>query len=186
MMRKEYFEMLLDVIKTATKENPIHKAVAALDCHLMVTDAKRALRITTEEPTVPDGLYQIAKVGKSYQLVTSQESGRYPDVDRIMRLNSTTAVDMPCTVTTRGITARLDPGYFPARLLTIFGRLQTNIAAEELTTINYVFLSVVAKKMFALANDSIRVEYIGPRQPLKISCMCMRDNIEYVIMPLSF
>jgi len=186
-MRKEYYEMLLDVIKTATKENPIHKTVAALDCCIMATDAKRALRITTETPVAPDGLYQIAKVGKEYQLIASPESGRYPDIDRIMRLNSTTAVDIPCTVTTRGITAaRHDPDYFPARLLTLFGSLQTNIAAEELTTINYVFLSVVAKKMFALANNSIRVEYVGPNKPLKISCTCGHDNIEYIVMPLSF
>ena len=187
-MRKEYYEMLVDVIKTASDSDPILKTAAVLENYVMATDAKRALRITTESPVKPDGLYQIAKVGKVYQLVASSEPGRYPDIERIMKMESKEVLDIACTATDTktGKTGRLDPDYFPGRLLTILGRLQTMTDAADVSTLNYAYLSVVAKKMFALADGSIRVEYIGPTYPVKLSCRNGRDTIEYIIMPMSF
>ena len=184
-MRKEYYEMLVDVIKTASDSDPIHKTAAVLENYVMATDAKRALRITTESPVKPDGLYQIAKVGKVYQLVASSEPGRYPDIERVMKIEARATLDIPCWATDTK-TVRLDPDYFPGRLLTIFGKLQTMAEVIGVSTLNYAYLSVVAKKMFALANDSIRVEYVGPTYPLKLSCRNGRDTIEYIIMPMSF
>lgn len=186
-MRKDYAEMLLDITKTATDDYPMHKTVAALDCCVMATDAKRALRITAETPFAPDGLYQIAKVGKDYQMIASSESGRYPDIDGIMRFAPKTVVDIPCMVIdAKNKLARISPDYFPARLLTVFGSLQADTASAELTSLNYVFLSVVTKKMAALANSTIQVGYYGPTYPLKLSCNCGVDKIDYVIMPISF
>ena len=187
-MRKEYYEMLVDVIKTASDSNPTHKTVAVLENYVMATDAKRALRITTETPVKPDGLYQIAKVDKEYQLVASTETGRYPDVERVMKMEAKETLDIPCTVidTKTGKTGRLDADYFPGRLLTIFGKLQTMTDAADVSTLNYAYLSVVVKKMFALADDSIRIEYIGSTYPVKLTCRNGLDTIEYIIMPLSF
>lgn len=98
-MRKDYYEMLINITKTASDDNPMHKTVAVLDRCIMATDAKRALRITTETPAKPDGLYQIAKIGKEYQLIASSETGRYPDVDRIMDIDTKETLTIPCTVT---------------------------------------------------------------------------------------
>lgn len=176
-MRKEYYEMLLDVIKTASDSDPIHKTVAVLEHYVMVTDAKRALRITTESLVKPDGLYQIAKVGKVYQLVASSEPGRYPNVERLMQMEAREVVDIPC---------KADASFFPSLLLTIFGKLQTTTDVKDVSTLNYQYLSVVAKKMFALANDSIKIEYISPDYPVKLSCQTGRDTVEYIIMPMSF
>jgi len=187
-MRKEYYEMLMDITKTASKDAPTHKTVAVLENYVMATDAKRALRITTETPVRPDGLYQIAKVGKEYQLVASSETGRYPDVERIMTVKSKETVTIPCTAvdTKTGKTVRLHPDYFPGRLLTIFGKLQTMSSAKDVSSLNYQYLAVVAKKMFLLADDEIQIEYTGSNSPLKLTCRNGLETIEYVIMPLSY
>ena len=183
-MRKEYFEMFLDVVKTADKPSLqlIHVEGNTIDA----TDEKRALRIILEDKPCEPGDYKIAKIGKDYQVMPADNPGKFPDVTRAMGYGS-----RPTTVTIElsGIDRwrkpfRQDPQHAPANFLAIYGHLQRDRDPGALSWINYTFLSKILV-MMAKLGDKLTVEYLSHKYPVYITTMAGVDKIEYLLMPIS-
>ena len=188
-MRKQYYQMLLDVIKSGgTSDNPVQKLVH-ISGHIMeATDSKRALRITLHEyPGRDEGLYQIAKAGKDWFLSKTNETGKFPDITRILSNNNPEReIVIPCTYTGSKLKiVRVDPEYTAGRVLVIFGNLQTGLEPLDLRSLNYAFLSEICKRMTEIC-DTITLQYTCSSYPLFLSGFCGLAKIEYVIMPMEY
>lgn len=188
-MKKQYYQMLLDVVKgVETGSNPVQKLVHISDNIAEVTDSKRALRITFYDcPSRDEGLYQIAKAGKDWFLNRTSEDGKFPDIGRILSSsNPEREIIIPCTYTDKKLKViRVDPEYTAGRVLVIFGNLQTKLEPLDVRGLNYAFLFEICKRMSEVC-DSITLQYIGSSYPLFLSGFCGLDKIEYVIMPLEY
>jgi hypothetical protein len=185
-MRKQYYQMLLDVIKSVeTGTNPVQKLVHVSGHIMEVTDSKRVLRITFYDyPGHDEGLYQIAKAGKDWFLSKTNEMGKFPDISRILSNSPEREIIIPCTYTDKKLeTVRVEPEYTAGRVLAIFGNLQTRLEPLDVRGLNYTFLSEVCKRMTEIC-DSITLQYIGSSYPVFLSGFCGLDKIEYAIMRL--
>lgn len=188
-MRKQYYQMLSDVIKsTETSNNPVQKLVHVSGYIMEVTDSKRALRITFHDyPGRDEGLYQIAKAGKDWFLNRTDEAGKFPDITRILSNNKPEReIVIPCTYIDKKLkVVRADPEYTAGRVLVIFGNLQTRLEPLDVRGLNYAFLSEICKRMAEVC-DTITLQYTGSSYPLFLSGFCGLDKIEYVIMPMEY
>ena len=173
-MKKEYYEMFLDVIKTAAE--PPHQLIHIEGNTIDATDSTRALRIILEDKPGEPGDYKIAKIGKDYQVIPVDNPGRFPDITRVMGYGS-----RPTTVTIE--LSGLDPQHIPANFLAIYGHLQRDRDPGALFWINYTFLSKILVTMAKLG-DKITFEYLSHKYPVYITTMAGADKIEYLIMPM--
>ena len=182
-MRKEYFEMFLDVIKTA--DDPTKQLIHADGNTIDATDSKRALRIIFEDKPCEPGDYKIAKVGKDYQVMPADNPGRFPDITRVMAYGSrpTTVTIELSGIAKKGKPFCYDPQHVPANFLTIYGHLQRDRDPGALSWINYTFLSKILV-MMAKLGDKLTVEYRSPTYSVYITTMAGVDKIEYLIMPI--
>ena len=183
-MRKEYFEMFLDVIKTATE--PPHQLIHIDGNTIDATDSKRALRIILEDKPCEPGDYKIAKIGKDYQVMPADNPGRFPDITRVMSYGSrpTTVTIELSGIDKKGKPFRHDPQHIPANFLAIYGHLQRDRDVNALSWINYTFLSKILVTMAKLG-DKITIEYGSPTHPVYITTTVGDDKIEYLIMPVA-
>ena len=185
-MRKEYFEMLLDVIKTA--DDPTKQLIHVNGNTIDATDSKRVLRIILENKPCEPGDYKIAKIGKDYQVMPADNPGRFPDITRVMGYGSrpTTITIELSGIDKKGKPFRHDPQHMPANFLAIYGYLQRDHDRDPgaLSWINYTFLSKILV-MMAKLGDKLTVEYRSPTHPVYITTTVGDDKIEYLIMPMS-
>lgn len=178
-MRKDYYEILNAIIKTA----PPHQQIVNVRGNgsiVEATDSKRLVKITLEQPLVADGIYQIAKLGKDFGLIGRGDQPLFPDSDRIIPKD----VKRDFTVYTDN-----DVSVVTAKILRawIVAQMQERQMADhnEPTILNPDFLAPIVKQLSKVA-ESVVIGYTQARYPVLITTECGYDKIEYVLMPMGW
>jgi len=90
-MRKELYQMLEMIVKTATENrmkiiNVRSNPACTSETILEAIDSKRALQIILKTETIAEGHYKLAKTEQNYTLIPTSEEFRdkFPEVDRII------------------------------------------------------------------------------------------------------
>lgn len=185
-MRKEFYQMLEIVTKTASndmqivnvRKNPNDPEELILEA----TDTKRAIQIFTKE-AISEGQYKIAKTGKEYALMPmpADHQRRFPDTDRVMYKDEAATFKREITVAAYDIVV--------GQILAFFGVLQQFLMPESQTVregvniIRPIFLDVLKPWTAISSINTIDMKATTPTYPVQLESTTNDTTIKFIVMP---